>query len=1223
MARALVLKLAFVLTVLLTAVPPVSAQWATPTIDGFIAPGEYGTNNQLNNAGNTGQTWYMTWDANNLYVGIVNANLAEGAVIYVSGNPQNPPTCCSNADGNLIGFNYDGSSFGSLPFRAQFVTYFKNGYREYRKADGSGGWSGATANYGSYADNASNTNTREVAIPWSAITGGGIPSSFVFFGYLTSSGGYVYGEAPSDNPGAFIGTSATYTQYYAIVNTGNGTSTPPFSLEQPSGFSATDKAGFWHDTFDPFYRDQEGAVAENTPVTLRFRTLHSSGIWGVTARAYIFDTATGSTTGPVDTGMPFDQNITINGTEYDIWKTTLTMPSATSVYYYKFKINRDTTNGFYSDDYLDDYDNVNKDGSGLSSDGEPFNSFQITVYDPNFQTPSWLQNANIYQIFPDRFRNGDQTNDYCRAGSTTGCPVYYGTQQATIHNSWNEAICDPYNTSGPCPGAFSNQFFGGDLLGIQNQLDYLQSLGVDTIYLNPIFQARSNHRYDTDNYLHVDPALGGDAAFTSLQSEMNKRGMQVILDGVFNHASSDGLYFDRYHRYPTDGACESLSSVWRTWFHFNDNNVPCTSADYPGWFGFDSLPTFDHTNGAVRDFFYRGTGNITQYWYNQGASGWRFDVADDGNFPHDWWHEYRTFAKNYNSNGPLIGEIWPNASQWLAGDQMDSVMNYRFRKNITGFVRNADWSDNNNNGTNNIPGLTPSQFDHALRAVRDDYPAPATAAMMNLLDSHDTNRALFVMTENGDTGLVQAKQRLELAALFQFTYVGAPMVYYGDEVAIDAPSLYSNSNGAVGDPYNRAPFPWADQPGDPTIYGPADTAVANFYAMLAHLRKQYPALRSGSFMTLLTGDTQQANTAPNTYAFARVLAGFDTAVVALNNGPSSNAASIPVNGLFADGTQLQDALSGATYTTSAGNVQVTLAARTGVVLLPAPVNVDQVPPIASVSTTPGVNGSGWIHSLPVTVNLSATDSGSGVEQLRYWINNGQVTAVAGNSATTTLNSEGSYSVALRALDNAGNISALAIAAVGIDITPPTISVTGVTQGAIYTLGSVPIAGCATSDSLSGVATNATVNVTGGNGQGVGHFTATCSGGTDKAGNLAPPVYVTYDVTGTTVKVSPSSINFGNVTWNRIAFKNVTVTNTGSNNVAISSISVTIGANTDADDYSFISLCGSALKVGKSCTIIVFYFADNLGSTSATLNINDNAAGSPQHVSLTGTAVKGK
>jgi len=1073
MRPALMPKLVLVLIVVIAVCLPASAQWTTPTIDGAIGLNEYGTNNSLSNAGNTGQTWYMTWDASNLYIGIVNANLSEGAVVYVTGNPQNPVTCCTDADGNLSGFNYDGSDITSLPFRAKFVTYVKDGYREYRNSDGSGNWGPQTANYGSYASNSGNQNTREVAIPWTAITGGAIPSSFVFFGYLTSSGGYIYGQVPTDNNiGAFGKTSAT--QYFAIDNTGNGASTPPFSNEQPAGFSGADKAGFFHNTFDPFYRDQEGAVPENTQVTLRFRTLHSSGIWGVTARAYLFDTGSGVTTGPVDTNMPFDQNITISGTEYDVWKVTLTMPSTPAVYYYKFRINRDQTNGFYSDDYVDDNDNVHKDGTGAASDGEPFPSFQITVYDPNFQTPAWLHEANVYHIMPDRFRNGDQTNDYCRAGSTTGCPVYYASQQAFTYNQWNTQICDPRSPSSPCYNQFSNQFYGGDLLGVQNELDYIQSLGLDTIYMNPIFSARSYHRYDTDNYLHIDPALGGDAAFVALSTQLQRRGMNVILDGVFNHASSDGMYFDRYDRLggspPNIGACLSLQSQWRTWFNFLTNNVPCQfPQDYVGWFGLDSLPTFNHTVDAVKDFFYRAPGNVTQYWYGQGASGWRFDVADDGNFPHAWWVDYRSHAKSYNATGPLIGEIWPNASQWLAGDQMDAVMNYRFRKNITGFVRNAEWHDDNNNGTNDIPGLTPSQFDNAIRAVRDDYPPQATAAMLNLLDSHDVNRALYVMTELGDTGLVQAKQRLELAALFQFTYVGAPMVYYGDEVAINSPSLASSGNGPIGDPYTRPPYPWPDQPGDPTIYGPPDTTVQAYYTLLAHLRKQYPVLRDGSFVTLLTGDTQESNTAPNTYAYGRAWNG-QAAIIAMNNGSSSNSATVPVNGLFSDGTQLQDAISGANYSVSGGNVAVTLAARTGVVLLPSPVNVDVVPPVASVTTIPAANGHGWINASPVTVNLSATDSGSGVQQLRYWVDNGPVTAVAGSSASTQISGAGMNSVGLRALDNAGNISALATAAVNIDLTPPVVSVSANPSSLWPPNGKmvpVTISGAIT-DSLSGV-----------------------------------------------------------------------------------------------------------------------------------------------------------
>ena len=272
----------------------------------------------------------------------------------------------------------------------------------------------------------------------------------------------------------------------------------------------------------------------------------------MTARAYLFDTASGTTTGPVDTSMPFEQNITINGIEYDVWKATLTMPSTTTVYYYKFKINRDQTNGWYSDDYLDDNDNVHKDGTGAATDGEPFPSFQITVYDPNFQTPAWLQNANVYHIMPDRFRNGDQTNDYCRPGGTTGCPIFYGDREASrrspttcgTRRSAIRAIRAPVATTSSATSSMA-AICGG----VQNELDYIQSLGIDTIYMNPIFSARSYHRYDTDNYLHIDPALGGDAAFASLSTELQRRGMQVILDGVFNHASSDGMYFDRYDRY--------------------------------------------------------------------------------------------------------------------------------------------------------------------------------------------------------------------------------------------------------------------------------------------------------------------------------------------------------------------------------------------------------------------------------------------------------------------------------------------------------------------------------------------------------------------------------------------------------------------------------------------------------------------------------------------------
>lgn len=1083
-----------------------SAQWATPTVDGTIQSGEYGnTANGTNQiATNTAQTWCMTWDATNLYVGITNADVSEAAIVYIG----------TSSPGTTAGQNYDRTSFSSLPFPAQFVTYFKDGYQEYRTAS-AGAWSNPTAGAETYASSGGGSGTREIAIPWSAITGGaGIPAQFNFFGYLTSSGGYVYGQVPNDNPGAFIGTSATYTQYFSVLNTGNGTSTPPFSNERPEPFSSTDTAGFYHNTFDPFYRSSEGAVPEGTAVTLRFRTLDASGMSGVKVRAYLLDTGSGSTSDPVDTDMTFDQNITVSGTKYDIWKATVTMPSKPTVYYYKFYVYRGPTSGWYSDDYIDNYDNLNKDGSGVSSNGEPFDSFQVTVYDPNFTTPSWMSTANIYQIFPDRFRNGDPTNDYCAQGSSAGCPSFYGAPaSANIAVSpWNTLLCDPYDAAGSCYNNFGSIFYGGDLLGIQNELDYIQGLGFDTLYLNPIFEASSNHRYDTDDYRNVDPALGGNAAFNSLAAELNRRGMRVILDGVWNHTSSDSLYFNRYNRFADVGACQSLASPFRSWFEFKDNNVPCTTGDYNGWAGFDSLPALDHANTDVQNLLYATPGSVMAQWYGAGASGWRFDAADDPNFSHAWWAAVRTAGKSYNPNGPLLGEIWQNASPYLAGDQMDGVMNYRFRRNVTGFARGQyNWCDNNDNGNDCIIALTPSQFDAAMRAIRDDYPPQASASMMNLLDSHDTNRALYVLTELGDNGLAQAKQRLELAAIFQFTYIGAPMVMYGDEVAINAPSRYSGSSGPVGDPYTRAPYPWTDQPGDPSVYGPPDTGVESVYTKLGHLRKQYPVLENGAFVTLLTGDTQQAGAAPNTYAYART-GNAQTAVVALNNGGSTNTATVPVGAYFPDGTTLQDVLSGNTYSVSGGNVQLALPAISGVVLLPAPASVDETAPTGSIGTTPAANSNNWLNTSPVSANISASDTGgSGLAQVRYWIDNGPVVVSASAAISAGVSGEGKHTVSARALDNAGNVSALITAPVNIDLTPPVVTLTGAASGGVYAYNAAPAPQCTTSDALSGVATAASLQIGGDNGEGYGTLTATCAGAADLAGNQAQPVSVTYTV----------------------------------------------------------------------------------------------------------------
>lgn len=924
-----------------------NAQFNTPTIDGTISPGEYGTHveGQNQKGSSTGQTWYMTWDNTNLYVAVTNANLAEGAVVAIDRNPLSPPNGGTNADGTLAALNYDGTAIGNFPFRADFRTYFKDGYRDYQTANGANGWNFGASGFGNYASGAG--NVRELAIPWAAITGGGRPSSFLFLAYLSSGGGFIYGQIPTGNGGG--NTPGDYTRYYAVVNTENGTATKPFSLDQTSSTETIDFAGLKHDTFDPYYRSPFGAVKTGTTVNLKFRT-SLLDVSGVFLKVYKYNPQNNTTDAPQEFPLTFLENRTEGSTTYAIYSLNYTAPATPSIIYYKFRVADGSAQAFYSDAYFDDHDNLGQGGDGAASSGEPFPAFQLTVYDANFTTPAWMHSAAVYQIFPDRFRNGDITNDWCRSGNTTGCPSLYGGAPSSniIQTIWNTQMVDPRATGNN--NAYGAQFYGGDLKGIEDKLDYIKGLGFDTIYLNPVFKARSNHRYDTDDYLAIAPELGGDAAFQSLVTAANARGMRLILDGVWNHMSQDSEYFDYYNRVAgTNGACESLASPYRTWFNFLNNNTPCQyrpdltppQIDYEGWFGFGGLPVLNDNLPAVRDFFYRTpTTNVTQYWYNRGAGGWRFDVATD--LPHDWWNEYRGYAKTYKPDGVLIGEIFPDASQYLAGDQLDGVMNYRFRKNVLGFARGFDWEDNDNNGGNKIVGLTPSQFSRAMTAIREDYPLPAQRAMLNLLDSHDTNRALYTLTLLGDTGLTQAKERLKLAAIFQFTYIGAPMVYYGDEAGINAPSVGVSGSGlAEDDPYNRAPYPWADESGNQNVYGPADTSLISFYSTLGTLRRTNPALSTGVYETLLMGDLTPSASDNNTFAFVRAQ-GNNKVLVIMNNGATANTATIPVGAYFADGTVLTNALGGGALAEKAalgstivtgGNITVTIPPRSGAVFL--------------------------------------------------------------------------------------------------------------------------------------------------------------------------------------------------------------------------------------------------------------------------------------------------
>ncbi|HMA33221.1 MAG TPA: alpha-amylase family glycosyl hydrolase, partial [Chloroflexia bacterium] len=421
-------------------------------------------------------------------------------------------------------------------------------------------------------------------------------------------------------------------------------------------------AALYHNTFDTNYRSPFGPRPTGSTVTLKFRTEHFN-VTTVLLHIYQLNADHESSTA-------FDLNVPYSSTDgtYDYWQTTATLPASTTIWYYKWKLLRgnDGINGgagsitdWYSDDYADDHDNLHQGGTGAAAHSEPSQSFQLTVYDPSFTTPAWLQNGVVYQIFPDRFRNGDTSND-----PPANPRTFYGTIPATFHTTWNSQPED-----GRVTGFYNRDFYGGDLQGVINKLGYLQSQGITAIYFTPIVQGSSNHRYDTDNYEAVDPYLGNPALFQTLTNAATAKGIKIILDGVYNHTSSDSLYFDRYHRYASDGGCESLTSFYRTWYSWNNNNIPCDDTSYNGWFGYPSLAVMDKTQAKVRDYIFGGsndtllppgvTQDVTKFWYNLGASGFRFDVADDASFHHNYWQAFRPAAKADNSTGPLIGEIWP------------------------------------------------------------------------------------------------------------------------------------------------------------------------------------------------------------------------------------------------------------------------------------------------------------------------------------------------------------------------------------------------------------------------------------------------------------------------------------------------------------------------------------------------------------------------------------
>ena len=378
--------------------------------------------------------------------------------------------------------------------------------------------------------------------------------------------------------------------------------------------------GLRHDSRSTLYRTPQGAVPAGTPVTLRFRTFHDD-VTGVTLR--LFDVNANAQRLVPMQRVAADVSCYQSGlpASCDYWQATVQNPAPNDLWY-RFVVSDGPKTVYYADDTA-----ALDGGLGAPSEDVLDRSWALTVYDPAFATPDWAKSAVIYQIFPDRFRNGIPGNDPV-PGNKTGYSkdTRYNfpggtspTWDQIVELPWGErpeGYCRNYQTPAadcvnrfPAPdgreGPRGRDYFGGDLAGVTEKLAYLQSLGVTALYLNPIFDAGSNHGYDTQDYRKVDPYFGTNDQFRQLVSEADARGIRVILDGVFNHMSSDSPQFDRYGHYKTVGACESTSSPYRDWFHFTSQTTPCGSSDYEGWFGFDSIPVLTKALPAVQDYFLR------------------------------------------------------------------------------------------------------------------------------------------------------------------------------------------------------------------------------------------------------------------------------------------------------------------------------------------------------------------------------------------------------------------------------------------------------------------------------------------------------------------------------------------------------------------------------------------------------------------------------------------
>ena len=620
----------------------------------------------------------------------------------------------------------------------------------------------------------------------------------------------------------------------------------------------------FHNSHDLFYREPFGAVTCGQRITFRLRTFSEAAVDDCVLRLWETDrerTIPLHQTIEAKRENPPAALVTELSENEKLFEADYEVPNSPGLVWYYFVIRVGSQSYYYGN-------NLERLGGAGSLWEQDPPSYQITVH-KLMAVPEWYKQGVMYQIFVDRFFKV-QGNGF----------IAYPRENTLLHANWSDS---PLYIKDEKGRVTDWDFFGGTLQGVIEKLPYFKELGISILYLNPIFDAPSNHKYDTADYLRIDPMFGDDSVFERLIDTAQQSGISVILDGVFSHTGSDSIYFNKYNNYPEVGAYQSPDSPFFAWYKFKENHQ-----EYQSWWGVDSLPEVNEMNPSFRQFIYGSDQSVINKWLNLGVAGWRLDVADE--LPDEFIKELRQAMKSIRPNAVLIGEVWEDASnkvsfsqqrEYFLGDELDSTMNYPFRASFLRFILGERDS---------------SVVHHEVMSLYENYPRENFYAAMNLIGSHDTIRILTLLgdapAEQSLTKTQQrnfrlspkarhlAIQRLKLLSLVQMTFPGVPCIYYGDEAGVEG----------YADPYNRGTYPWGKEDGE----------IMEWYRRILRMRAEYEVLQTGDFKSFFFET--------DVYGFSRT--GKDEKIIILINRNCQETITVNLSTMIESSTYVLDLING-------------------------------------------------------------------------------------------------------------------------------------------------------------------------------------------------------------------------------------------------------------------------------------------------------------------------